>query len=647
MFTYYRATFEFQLILPVENLTSFLMRIKITLILLVVCHGVFSQNQSEKKLNTKITNVTVFLQGAQITRTGEIRISEGESMLSLEGLSPFIDEKSVQVKAEGDFTILSVKHQLDYLNKREKDEKTKELQEEIEDLDSRIARNKSRLEVLSEKENLLDKNKNLNGETTGPSLAQLKQAIEFYDKELTQIKSDYRQTVQKIEELQEEKSKIQNQINDITLQEDLPSGKIEIKVEANTNVEADFYITYLVDNAGWYPNYDLRVKDIQTPISLNYKADVYQNTGIEWKNVKLKLSNGNPNESGVAPELETWYLNYARNTIFKGPFNRINPNVKTVTGVVMDGDNLPLPGVNVIVKGSTVGTQTDFDGNYQITLPNNAEYLVYSFIGMKTQERMIFQSHMNVIMEADAQALEEVVVTGYSGDLQGKAAGIRIRGRSSIPEAKKITTTTIENQTTVEFEVEKPYSIPSTGEKLAVDLKEYQIPADYEYYAVPKLDKDAFLIARIHNWDQYNLLEGETNLFFEDAYVGRTVLDAKSLSDTLSISLGRDRNIVIGREKIDEFSKRRTIGSNKIETREFKIIARNKKSQPIQLRLYDQIPVAAINDIDVEEEELSGGKLDEKTGEIIWNLNLGSEQQKELILKYEVKYPKAEKVILE
>lgn len=622
------------------------MRIKIILMLLV-CHGVFSQNSSEKKLTTKITDVTVFLQGAQITRTGEIRISQGESIISLEGLSPFIDEKSVKVKADGDFTILSVKHKLDYLNKREKDEKTSELQAEIEDLESRIAMNKSRLEVLAEKENLLDKNKNLNGETTGPSLAQLKQAIEFYDKELTQIKSDYRQTIQKIEELQEEKSKIQNQINDITLQEDLPSGKIEIKVEANKDVAADFHIIYLVDNAGWYPNYDLRVKDIQSPISLNYKADVYQNTGIEWKNVKLKFSNGNPNESGVAPELETWYLNYARNTIFKNVYDRLNPNPGTVTGVVLDEDDLPLPGVNVIVKGSTVGTQTDFDGKYQITLPNNAEYLIYSFIGMKTQERRISQAQMNVVLEPDTEALEEVVVTGYGGDLQGKAAGLRIRGASSVKPAKKIITTTLENQTTVEFEVEKPYSIPSTGEKLAVDLKQYEIEANYEYYAVPKLDKDAFLIAKIHNWDQYNLLEGETNLFFEDAYVSRTVLDAKSLSDTLSISLGRDRNIVIGREKIDEFSKRRTIGSNKIETREFKIIARNKKSQPIHLMIYDQIPVAAINDIDVEQVELSGGKLDEKTGEITWNLNLASDQQKELLLKYEVKYPKYEKVILE
>ena len=369
---------------------------------------------------------------------------------------------------------------------------------------------------------------------------------------------------------------------------------------------------------------------------------------MDWKNVKLKFSNGNPNQSGVAPELETWYLNYARNSIYKTSiYNRINPDVKNVTGKVMDEDGLPLPGVNVIVKGSTVGTQTDFDGNYEITLPNNAKYLVYSFVGMKTREIPISQTQINITLIADASSLDEVVVTGYGNDLDDSNSGIKIRGVSSVQEAKKIETTTIENQTTVEFEVEKPYSVPTTGEKLSVDLKEFEIETEYEYYAVPKLESDAFLIAQITDWDQYNLLEGEANLFFENSYVGRTVLDARSLSDTLSVSLGRDRNIVIGREKIDEFSKKRTLGSNKIETREFRIIARNKKSEPVEITMYDQIPVSAINEIDVEEIELSNGQLNEKTGEITWHLNLEPEEQKELILKYEVKYPKSENLILE
>ena len=64
--------------------------------------------------------------------------------------------------------------------------------------------------------------------------------------------------------------------------------------------------------------------------------------------------------------------------------------------------------------------------------------------------------------------------------------------------------------------------------------------------------------AKISNWSEYNLLEGEANLYFEDTYLGRTVLDTRQLVDTLEISLGDDKGVVVGREKIQDFSKRRS-----------------------------------------------------------------------------------------
>jgi uncharacterized protein (TIGR02231 family) len=195
--------------------------------------------------------------------------------------------------------------------------------------------------------------------------------------------------------------------------------------------------------------------------------------------------------------------------------------------------------------------------------------------------------------------------------------------------------------------VQTPYTIKSNGEKLLVDFKNHNVDALYEYYAIPKLDKDAFLIARIINWDQYNLLEGEVNLYFEEAFIGRSILDAKAMQDTLNISLGRDRNIVIGREKNDQFTKKKTLASNVLETRGFNIIARNKKSQAIKLTIFDQIPVSVLNEISVSATELSGGILDDQLGKVTWELQIDPQQQKELKLEYQVKYPRREKVVLE
>ena len=182
---------------------------------------------------------------------------------------------------------------------------------------------------------------------------------------------------------------------------------------------------------------------------------------------------------------------------------------------------------------------------------------------------------------------------------------------------------------------------------MLIDLKVIEANALYEYYAVPKLDKDAFLIARIVRWDQYNLLEGEANLYFEEAFVGRSILNAKSLDDTLDISLGRDKNIVVGREKNEEFCKRKSLGMNVSESRGFKLMVRNKKSQPINITIFDQIPVSVVSDISVTPENLSNGSLDKHNGEITWQLTLEPQQQKDLHLHYEVRYPKKERIILE
>ncbi|UII25125.1 mucoidy inhibitor MuiA family protein [Fulvivirga maritima] len=623
----------------------------VILLVLLLSNQAFSQSFTERELKTRIDEVTIYVQGGLVTRTGKLEIPSGKSTLVVKSLSPHIDNKSVQVKATGDFTILSVNHKLNHLNRLKKDKQIDSLKGQVESLEFEISMAESRLQILAEQQSLLNENKKLGGENSGASLTQIKQAIDFYDRELTAIKSEEIKTRLKMRELNKEKGQIEQEIYRVEGKDELPTSEIEIRVDSKGKSVGDFKITYLVSNTGWYPKYDVRVTSVAEPIELKYKADIYQNTGVNWENVKLKLSNGDPNQSGVAPQLETWYLNYARNTVRNRSANGgINSAVRNVSGKILSESGDPIPGANILVKGMNIGTISDIDGNYSLTLPNGATHLSISFVGYAPTVLPITSERMNVKLKADVSSLEEVVVTGYGIEraLPGRVAGISIRGNNSLEKkAKSVTTTTIENQTTVEFEVDEPYSVKSNGEKLSVDLNSFNIETIYEYFAVPKLDKDAFLIARIINWDQYNLLEGEANLYFEDAYVGRSILDARSLEDTLNISLGRDKSIVIGREKVDEYSKRRTIGSNKIESRGYQIFARNKKSKNIKLTLFDQIPVAVISDISVTENNLSGGKLDEKTGEVTWELNLEPQEQKELKLSYDVKYPKYEKVILE
>src|SRR5690606_27334430 len=491
------------------------------------------------------------------------------------GLSPYMDEKSIQVKADGDFTILSVNHKFNFLDELKRDQTLDSLNTLHQELERKAIREQARLAVLGEKQSLLNENKMLGGQASGATMTQLKQALDFYEISLTAIKEEEIRTDKRIADMLKQQEKITHQLKEQQNRKILPSGEIEIRVSADRQVQGKFAVTYLVSHAGWFPKYDIRVKDVNSPLTLTYKAEVFQHTGVDWKNVKLKFSNGTPNQTGLMPELQPWLMNFARHTILANNpalYGSRGPAIASVRGKVVDQSGEAIPGVNVVVKGTTIGTVTDGSGSYSITLPNPETPLVFSFVGYVTKELVPTGSEMSVQLLEDVSQLSEVVVTAYG--VTGRAAGVQIRGAASYkPTTQPIITRFVENQTTVEIEVEDPYTIQSNGEKLVVELKQYDIAAEYQYYAVPKIDKDAFLMARIVSWDQYNLLEGEANLYFEDAYVGRSLLNAKALTDTLSISLGRDKNIVIGRVKVDQYTQKRFIGSNRTESRGFRIVA--------------------------------------------------------------------------
>lgn len=609
-----------------------------------------AQELKENTFTSSIQEVTLFLSGAQIFEIAQGSIPAGESLILIKGLSPYLDEKSIQAKGSGNFTIQAVNKRLDYLSEKQVNEKVKVLEDKIKEIQANQSRENTRLEILAEKASLLDANKNLGGTQAGTNVAELHAAMEFYEAELTKISNERAEINSNLQKENEEVARLQNQIRAMLESENKSTAEIRIRVKAPAAGTASFKINYLVANAGWYPKYDVRVKNVSSPLSLNYKAEVYQNTGIDWNNVKLRFSNANPDQSGQAPKLEKWELNFARLTTFNPYSSR--PTVGNISGRVFDLESRePLSGATVLVKGSTIGTVTDTDGNYALTLPNNAQEISISYIGYLSEEVKIEnQSTINVGLVADTQSLEEVVVTGYGTSekrsITGSVAGVRIRGSNSTMAAPLLTEV-IENQTTVEIEVSEPYSIKSNGEKTLVDLKAYEIPANYRYSVIPKLDNDAFLIAEIADWSQYSLLEGESNLYFEDGFVGRSILNGSALEDTLLVSMGRDQSIVVQHEKIDQYSKKRTIGSNVTETRGYEITLRNNKSQAVTLKVEDQIPVSVNSAITVSPIDLSAGSFDPQSGKVAWEITLAPGEQKKLSLQYEVKYPKNERVILD
>jgi hypothetical protein len=614
---------------------------------LFICFHIAHADEGQK-VASKVEKVTVFLNGAQVTRTATVNITLGTSTFVFENISPNIDVQSLQVKAGGEFTILSVKHEMNYLNERAKLGRVDELRAQQKTLRDKIALQNSLLSINQEEANMLTKNQVVSGQNTGLDLVKLKQALEFQTQRLTEIKKKEQAITNEIAALNIELQKYDSQIADILKGSSTVTSNVLVTVSSKTALQSAFTLSYVVKNAGWYPTYDIRAKNVNSPVTIAYKANVSQQCGEEWKNIKLTLSTGNPTVSGSKPEVMPYYLNLGMY------YSQPAGSITKVSGRTFDKtNNTSLPGVSIRIKGTSIGTQSDVNGYYTIQVPATSPILTFSYVGYEQQEVLVNSSIINAGLEPSTQSLNEVVVAGYSSEraLQGRVAGlsassasIKIRGMATVPVAVNQT----ENQTNIEFNIDNPYTIPADGKQYLVEIDEVSTNATYQYYVAPKLSTDVFLTARITDWNKYNFLSGEANLFFEGTFIGKSLIDTHVAADTLNLSLGVDKNIVVTRTLQKELNEKQGIlGSNKKETRDWLTVVKNRKNQPVNLFIEDQVPVSQNSDIEVETQETTGAELNKLTGKISWMAVVNPSAEKQLRLKYQVKYPKNQSVIVQ
>jgi uncharacterized protein (TIGR02231 family) len=151
-------------------------------------------------------------------------------------------------------------------------------------------------------------------------------------------------------------------------------------------------------------------------------------------------------------------------------------------------------------------------------------------------------------------------------------------------------------------------------------------------------------LAEISDYSKYNLLPGEANIIFEGMYVGKTNINPNQTSDTLNLSMGRDKKISIKREKVVDKSGTKFLSSKKEQAFTYDITIRNNKKEMVDLLLKDQYPLSPDKEIEIELKESDGAKINTETGILTWNLKLKSNETKVIRISYKVKYPK-DKVI--
>ncbi|MEJ0029471.1 MAG: mucoidy inhibitor MuiA family protein [Bacteroidota bacterium] len=269
----------------------------LTIILSVLVIVGFSQ-PAERKINSTVKEVTVFLQGAQVTRTTAVEVKPGASTLVLSELHPpHVLENSIQAEANMGVKILGVSFRVNYLKDLKTPETTKELIKEKERLSDLIQVEKASLAIFNEEEIMLKSNKIIGGQN-GLNVNDLKTAVDYYRQRLIDIQEHKQLINTKLAEYQENIGKIDSQVEKTKVTKPKPEGEIVIKIESKSDARIQLKVDYLVSEASWFPTYDIRAKDIQSPIAITYKASIGQQSGEDWENVKLTVSSANPSSSG-------------------------------------------------------------------------------------------------------------------------------------------------------------------------------------------------------------------------------------------------------------------------------------------------------------------------------------------------------------
>ena len=278
--------------------------------ILILIGSINLSADTEKEIKAGIKHVTVYPDRAQMSHETTVDLPAGNTILKLSGLSPYIDAQSIQVKGYGDFIILSVNQQNNYLENLEDLPEVKSIRSQIEALQLKVEDEKAAISVLKEKEAFLVANRAILVKETTFSVEQLKSVMELYTNNMDQVTNSILKKNRLIKDYEKQIAALQKQIADKFGKQQLPSGEISVSVSCEKPVSGRLTFSYVVSNAGWYPSYDIRVDNITKPVTIFYKANVFQNTGVTWKDVKLSFSNATPWVAGDVPVLYPWFIDY-------------------------------------------------------------------------------------------------------------------------------------------------------------------------------------------------------------------------------------------------------------------------------------------------------------------------------------------------
>lgn len=500
--------------------------------------------------SAKIDKARLYYNGAELHQKTDFKLPKGQSELVISNIANQVNENSIRLKTSPGITVLSVQYSNAYMEEYDNVEHSplnKEIRDSIKLAEKKLDELTNEINTDEQAIRLLDSNSG-NTSVQFSTVLEMGKWMDYYHKKRLALKNG-------LFEKKKTQQKLTKKVNDLKAQLQLKTqpgnqfaqGKLIVNVLADQAGNFPFEINYVSMSANWKTSYDIEVEDIQKPVELTYKAEVRQNTGLDWNNVKLSLTSGSINQNQNLPKLTNWFIGYQ----------------------------------------SPVHLQRNY------------------------------------------AAREEVM---YMADVAPEAK----MGKSTIDDF----TTVSENQLRQTYDINLPYTILSNGKPHAVNLKKANLEADYEYFVMPKLDENAYLVANISDYADLHLLSGNANIIFDQMFIGKSYLSVENTEEKLELNLGRDSQIAIDRKLVSDKSGTKFLSAKKEQNFEYEITIKNNKTRAIQLNVQEQFPLSTDKSIEVNLNKTSKAEVDEEKGILTWNLKLKPGETQKIRFGYMIKSDK-------
>lgn len=280
-----------------------------TVVLIIFSVSVYGQ--SSLIVDTKPQRVIVYLSGAEIGFKETLSLKKGENIIQFKGLSSSLVNESVQVTAENEVELISVSTRLEHFLPARINPELIPMKDSVTLLEDQVVMITNQIDAYNMEKQTLIQNQRIGSASAPVLLQELTKAADFFRERTLKINNALTALNKKLQISNSRLSIARSALENEEAKIDTSRYTLEVIVNSKETRVTDFAVRYLVTGAEWQASYDIVASEINKPVTLKYKAQIYNNTGINWKDITLLLSTGDISVSANRPYLTAWILNYS------------------------------------------------------------------------------------------------------------------------------------------------------------------------------------------------------------------------------------------------------------------------------------------------------------------------------------------------